>query len=468
MNRLVVSHFGRICISLFYLVTEKWVWSQREFGLENYIDIRESNTFVDKTLLIKEIFRNNRLLLITAPRHFGKSVNFEMLNAFLRNDHNQSRTYKQFQDTKIWVENDFVNEHMNSYPVLFCNFDSGLEVMCEETLLGYYRQILYGIFIEHDYLKVSPALDDNQRELFTSYIDENEDLEKWKVQEGLKFLTECLHMHHAKKVIVLIDEQDAVVVNAIFREENATITNDSEYFKITSKILNFQNNLLRTTLEDNKHIERAILTGTLPLDFMEGRSSRLSKLKQVRFTQNRDFIKYYGFTQKEVKVLLKRFNLTNSEEAEVQKWYDGYSGERGKVRLVNPWAVTKFLEHSLAYDYWVRLCPIADILLPLMDNRQIQETMVKLVQQSGEVSIRLKKTFLLKDLENLKKTVNKRWDDKTDLDLFYQFLLHIGYLSFDKPHKHVPKKSVSVKVPNREIHQELAKIVKEYFSKIRE
>jgi hypothetical protein len=55
-------------------------------GISNFKDLRTSNAwFVDKSLFVKEVMDNlAKVLVITRPRRFGKTINMSMLEYFLK------------------------------------------------------------------------------------------------------------------------------------------------------------------------------------------------------------------------------------------------------------------------------------------------------------------------------------------------------------------------------------------------
>lgn len=447
----------RVVFLTFLLVVQKLVCERELIGLEDFTEIRQSDTFVDKTEMIKLIF-DRRSMLITAPRHFGKSVNFDMVSLFLRNDQNKSEIQEIFKGTNIFSDRDFITNHMTNHPVLYCNFDTGFEVTCEESLKVYYRQILFGVFIEHDYLKDSPVLNEDERKTFSTYIEKNDELETPEILQGLQFIINSLYLHHDKKVIVLIDEYDANIVNDLFNTEN---TNYTDNIYLLEEIMNFQINLFSRTFENSHQILQALVTGTLPIEFLN-ESCQLT-IDPVAFMTDKDLTQFYGFTMREVKSLVKKFKLSYEQSEELLKWYNGYSSPKSTNRIFNPFTVTKFLELKLAFGYWIQTFPLRTIMSTLMDNVIVQDRMVKLVN-SEPVSISLKKILSLADLKNLKRIINKQWEDDTDVDVFYQFLLQVGYLTFEKPLKYLPKSTVVLRVPNKEVRDEFSSIIKKYFS----
>ena len=58
------------------------------------------NYYIDKTLFIKDILDNeSRVILITRPRRFGKTLNMSMLKYYL--DCNKKESKKLFENLKI-------------------------------------------------------------------------------------------------------------------------------------------------------------------------------------------------------------------------------------------------------------------------------------------------------------------------------------------------------------------------------
>ena len=53
-------------------------------GISDFKEVVSGNYYyVDKTLLIKEVSEAGKVLLVTRPRRFGKTLNLSMLRYFL-------------------------------------------------------------------------------------------------------------------------------------------------------------------------------------------------------------------------------------------------------------------------------------------------------------------------------------------------------------------------------------------------
>ena len=87
---------------------------------ENYIE--SSDLYIDKSLLIKECIDNaNKVILLTRPRRFGKTLNMTMLKAFFESKDEKSKlSYaKYFEGLQIWQCGEEYLSHFGKYPVIF-------------------------------------------------------------------------------------------------------------------------------------------------------------------------------------------------------------------------------------------------------------------------------------------------------------------------------------------------------------
>ena len=83
--------------------------------------ITNNNYFVDKSLLIKEVIKAQKsVLLLPRPRRFGKTLNLSMLKYFF--DKSEVENKKLFKDLKIWQTDNDIKQHCCKYPVIYLTF----------------------------------------------------------------------------------------------------------------------------------------------------------------------------------------------------------------------------------------------------------------------------------------------------------------------------------------------------------
>ena len=115
-----------------------------EIGAELFHELIESNSYyVDKTKFIKTIFEENtsKVMLITRPRRFGKTLTMSTFYDFLaldpKNPGDASRQEKWFKDTEIFNDKEFCAKYMGKFPVIFITLKS----VSGSDFLKAYRQL---------------------------------------------------------------------------------------------------------------------------------------------------------------------------------------------------------------------------------------------------------------------------------------------------------------------------------------
>ncbi|WP_203368860.1 AAA family ATPase, partial [Cysteiniphilum marinum] len=95
-------------------------------GSSNFAElITENAVFVDKSLFIKDIIEDtSKVILITRPRRFGKTLNMSMLHHFFASKVDFTETTGLFDNLAIAKEDNgfYLKTYQGNYPVIFISF----------------------------------------------------------------------------------------------------------------------------------------------------------------------------------------------------------------------------------------------------------------------------------------------------------------------------------------------------------
>ena len=285
-------------------------------GIDNFEKLRSENFYyIDKTGLIKELLQDwGEVNLFTRPRRFGKSLNMSMLENFFSIDGEKA----VFDGLKISEEKELCEEYMGRYPVISISL-KGIDARNYETAFQMAVQLIKEVASKFYFLLQSEKLNEYDKEEYQKLLKDN--MNEAVFGASLKKLSGMLEKHYDKKVILLIDEYDVPLSKAY----------DNDYYE---QMISLLRNLLGQALKTNNSLKFAVLTGCLRIS----KESIFTGLNNLRILSVADteFDEYFGFTDKEVRELLRYYDCEENYEL-VKKWYDGY--QFGNIDVYCPWDV---------------------------------------------------------------------------------------------------------------------------------
>ncbi len=399
-----------------------------KIGSSNFKTIIEDNGyFVDKTMLIKDFLENScYTLLIPRPKRFGKTLNLSMIEHFF--DIRKEESAKLFSEFEIAKEKEFCKKHQNQYPVINISLKD-IKANNWEACYEKFKIEISDLFKKHKYLLKSECLDELEKEYFKQIHDET--ASQTKFEYSLKNLSEYLKNHHKKKVIILVDEYDAPIINA-FNNTNSPIKSiDKENKTYYEKVISFMQTLLGKVYKGNNNLDKGLITGVMRV----GRESIFSEWNNfdVFGITMPYFSDSFGFTRTETEEILTYFNL-NDRIDDIEKWYDGY--KFGKVdNIFNPWSIVSYIAKSEAgfRAYWVNsgdYSLIKSRIIELGVKDKIQDLI-----EGKTIEKQLKENFVFQDFE-------------TDNELLWTLLTDNGYLTQTGKAKYGNYK---LRIPNNEV-----------------
>lgn len=152
---------------------------------------------------------------------------------------------------------------------------------------------------------------------------------------SLQTLSSLLYKHFGQKAILLIDEYDVPLDKA-------------RQYGYYDEMVGLIRALLGQVLKTNESLYFAVLTGCLRIA-KESIFTGLNNLRVMSIT-NLEFDEHFGFSDDEVKAMLKYYGLECKYEL-MKEWYDGY--RFGNSDVYCPWDVINYV-NQLRFDLHAR------------------------------------------------------------------------------------------------------------------
>ena len=283
-------------------------------GMQTFSDIREGNyVYVDKTRYIVDFLRNgSKYVFLSRPRRFGKSLFVSTLQAYYEGRKELFDGLALGEYEKEWVK----------HPVLHFDMSTAKNQTPEglEEMLGYmlseYEQV-YG----RDELAVQPS-------------------------QRLQSLVKRAYKKTGQKVVVLIDEYDAPLLDVVHEKE----------------CLMPLRLVMRKFYSPLKYLDP-----WLEFTFITGitKFSQLSIFSEINNLDNISMFDQYsaicGISKTElltvmkpdVELLAKSLGKTFDETvAELSSYYDGYHFSKKSEDVFNPFSLVKALRSKEIAAYW--------------------------------------------------------------------------------------------------------------------
>lgn len=387
-------------------------------GIENFkMMIDKSAYYVDKTNFIEDVL-NEQVVLYTRPRRFGKTLNMSMLYYFFSIKEKENSYL--FDGLNI-SKNKNALKVQNKYPTIFISLKE-MKSLTFDAQISSFSNVIYELLDKNLEILSSDHLSDTTKDILNKLHNRSSCVEDLKI--SLRVITNALYAYYQQKVIVLIDEYD-VPLQAAYQ---------NNYYE---EMVEFLRSVFSSALKTNDALEKGVMTGCL----------RISK--ESIFTGLNNFTAYsvlnnissesFGFTESEVKQLLKDYNLSEKMD-EVKEWYDGY--QFGNNEIYNPWSTLMYVK-NITQD--VSFKPIS-----FWANTSGNDLVVKYIQNGDK---KLRKEFdLLMNGQSLIKYIKPEltYREMDNINNIYSFLLLTGYLKVIKDRG---ENQYELVIPNKEVYE---------------
>lgn len=299
-------------------------------GIQSFSEIREGEyVYVDKTSYVYKLREEGKYYFLSRPRRFGKSLMLSTIEAY----------YSGRRDLFKGLALDSLTEDWEPHPILHLDLNNR-EYSQYESLIK----------------ELSASLEKWE----ALYGDEKRDRD---VEERFAYVIEQAHLKTGKKVVILIDEYDKPMLNAIDNEPLA------DRFRNTLKA--FYSNL--KTMDP--HIEFAMLTGVARFSKVSIFSD-LNNLRDISFEPK--FAGICGITTDELEQYLsdgiQSLAESNGKTAEeisrmLKQRYDGYHFSKNLLDVYNPFSLVNVFASDVFSNYWFN-SGTPSYVVKLLRNRQ--------------------------------------------------------------------------------------------------
>ena len=396
-------------------------------GESDFKSLRIKNYYyIDKTMYIKDIIDNSsKVVLVTRPRRFGKTLNMSMLKYYF--DCRQKDNRKLFNGLKIMEQEEKYTSKLGAYPVIYLTLkDAGL--MTYEMMIMQLKTIMMELFYEHKEL-LEGEMSEGERTIFNKILSANAtDVD---LLNSLKMLSKIMYQYYDKPVMLLLDEYDVPLQNAYVEG----------YY---DEAVKFFKTFYGVTFKDNPYLEKTVITGVSRVA-KESIFSGANNFKVYTVLDN-EFADDFGITEQEMDKVIEDFEVQDDKE-EIKRWYDGY--KIGEVEgIYNPWSILNYLADRKLMPYWVNTSSNDLIKLILKNSETVKEKIERLLKDEA-IEVKIDLETVIVGIEN-------------NEDNIWGLMLGTGYLKVEET-INVSEGIYKVKLPNYEIKLLFSQIIDDWF-----
>ena len=366
-------------------------------GNSGFAGIR-NDIYVDKSGLIglinQTIDTPRRMTCVSRPRRFGKSFAAQMLCAYYDKTCDSAGL---FDGLEIADDVQF-RDYLNRYDVIYLDMTGVIGETSIEDMIPYIQR------------NVTLELKEKYPEL--------------KTAEGFTATLANAAAAAGNKFIMIIDEWDAPIREA------------KDCPDLQRKYLEFLRSLFKNSGMTSKIFAAAYMTGILPIK-KDGSQSAISDFQEYSMLKPRQFAKYAGFTEEEVRRLCRDYG---SDFEKMKRWYDGYFF-RDLAAVYNPNSVMKAIRNDDFDSYWTQTSAAESLMEYISLNFDgLSRTVAELI---GGAETKVDTKGFANDLVTFR--------DRNDV---LTLLIHLGYLAYDD-------EAQKVRIPNEEVRLEFARAIRQ-------
>ena len=283
-------------------------------GIQTYSEvIGRDCLYVDKTEYIVKMLKVSKYIFLSRPRRFGKSLLVSTLQAYFEG------RKELFEGTYIGG----VEKEWTEYPVLRFDMSTAKHEGPEEL-----KQEISG--------KLS-----NYEQVYGKGLPDEINL-----NQRLQGLIERAHAQTGKKVVVLIDEYDAPLLDVVHKKD------------YLDQLRQIMRNFYSPLKYSDPHLQFVFITGITKFSQLSI-FSELNNLKNI--SMNPEFAAVCGISEEEIRAQMAdyvedyaSFNGITAEEAmnELKGQYDGYHFAWPSPDIYNPFSLLNAFQDRTLNSYW--------------------------------------------------------------------------------------------------------------------
>jgi len=358
--------------------------------------------YIDKSAFIEHyLLQSMSVEIIDRPRHFGKTLNLDMLYTFLNDREDCTDLFKglYIQESGVW-------EKRNSAPCFLYDFSR----LCKNT----YRDCVFDITKE--YIRSYAGQLDPDSGLYDSYY-------RWESSPGLwdsslLLLTQIVYAVTGRRSYVFIDNHDTLLMDLIGKPE---------YPEAES----FLSQVYSNVFKGNECLEKGLLTGVYRVSHRGMMTAFNNPVTRDVFSDG-VYGEDYGFTLSEMEDLhepcgfdmngmRRRYCCAKIAGTEIFNPYGVLNGIRDKGKPYKP---------HMKFD-------CLETILELL-NEERKRTLMSLLEPGTAATVRIGSCISPKQL------AGERCTDRT----FYSFLVQSGYVTLKT---YNDDESAVISIPNEEL-----------------